>query len=110
MMTNFSHRCNIVCFVLWITASLSVYSLPASSMEPAAGSDILPMPNKPRLLQDPPWKRPLWQVHTVYGLYSTGGDLGNRFGTSSMVGLELQRQTPRLGWIWSLRGGHLFGA
>ncbi|MFM7913151.1 MAG: hypothetical protein ACKO9W_13305, partial [Bacteroidota bacterium] len=67
MMTNFSHRCNIICFVLWITASLSVYSLPASSMEPAAGSDMLPMPNKPKLLQHPPWKRPLWQVHTVYG-------------------------------------------
>ncbi|MFM8976950.1 MAG: hypothetical protein ACKOJE_02755 [Bacteroidota bacterium] len=110
MMTNFSHRCNIVCFVLWITASLSVYSLPASSMEPAAGSDILTTPNKPRLLQYPPWKRPLWQVHTVYGLYSAGGDLGNRFGPSSIVGLELQRQTPPNGWIWSLRGGHLFGA
>lgn len=70
----------------------------------------LNFPNNQRSMKQQPWKKPLWQVHTVYGLYRAGGDLRDRFGPSSIVGLELQRQSPDQGWIGSLRGGHLFGA
>jgi two-component sensor histidine kinase len=67
-------------------------------------------------------QRPLWQVHTHYALYLPGGDLRNRFGASSLIGLEIHRQafvspakspsatpTRNRGWIWSMRLGHLFG-
>ncbi|MFM7496931.1 MAG: sensor histidine kinase [Bacteroidota bacterium] len=52
----------------------------------------------------------LWQVHTTAGVYLPGGNLKERFGTLSLVGPELIRQSPSRRWTMGLRGGHLFGA
>ena len=110
MITIAIKRCKVPWLSLWITASLIISGLPAWSMDFGNAGYYLNTPNTPKIPKHLPWKRPLWQVHVVYGLYNTGGDFGNRFGASSIIGLELQRQSPRHGWIWSLRGGHLFGA
>ena len=53
--------------------------------------------------------KPLWQMHTVYGLYKPSGPMSARFGTSSIIGFELHRQSRLNPWIGSIRGGHLFG-
>jgi signal transduction histidine kinase len=95
-----------------VSAPVAAFSLSGNNT-PAAGQRLTQNtpapPNYAQFTKAQGWTRPLWQVHTVYGLYRASGDLENRFGTSSIVGLELQRQSPRAGWVWSLRGGHLFG-
>jgi signal transduction histidine kinase len=55
-------------------------------------------------------KKALWQVHTTAGVYLPGGQLKERFGTLSLVGPELTRQSPSRRWTVGIRGGHLFGA
>ncbi len=104
------YRREIVWLVFIFAAAFSIQRLPAYSIEPGCKGALISSPDQKGFTKLPPWKRPLWQVHTTYGLYGVGGDLGDRFGMSSIVGLELQRQSPRHGWVWSLRGGHLFGA
>lgn len=50
----------------------------------------------------------LFQIKTYAGLYTTAGDLADRFGPMSQVGLELSYQFKN-GWVLGAGGGHIFG-
>jgi len=50
----------------------------------------------------------LFQVKTWGGMYLTAGDMADRFGPMSQVGLELSYQL-KSGWIVGGGAGHIFG-